>query len=165
LRGLRRLTDVLALAGGTTPEAGEITVTRAGKVSQVSEREQDLVIQAHDEVRVAPAGMVYVVGEVGRPGGFPLRHRETVTLLKAVALAEGWRRTAAPQRARVIRSAGGARSEIPVRLADVLAGRAPDLALQPGDVLFVPHSQAKGAMARAAEAAVQVATGVVIWRR
>lgn len=169
LRGPRPLRDVLALAQGLAPDAGgEITIVRGSRTITIATArllEDDPGVEPYDTIRVAKAGVVYVVGEVGRAGGFPLREPQPVTVLKALALAEGLRRTAAPQRAKIIRTAGGRREEIPVRLSDVLAGRAPDPRLAAGDVLFIPHSQAKGAALRAAEAAVQVATGVVIWRR
>lgn len=180
LRGRRRLTDVLALAEGLAPDAGsEITIARprpgggdelfrvgARDLLQFSATDQhNPWVQAHDTVRVSKAGVVYVVGEVGKAGGFPLRDQEQISVLKALSLAEGLRRTAAPQRSKILRTQDGRRQEIPVRVGDILQGRAPDLALVPNDVLFIPTSQAKGALARGAEAAIQVATGVVIWRR
>jgi polysaccharide export outer membrane protein len=169
LRGPRPLSDVLALAEGLAPDAGsEITIARGSQTFTIETHrllEGNPRIEPHDTVRVAKAAFIYVVGEVGRAGGFPLRAQQPVSLLQALSLAEGLRRTASAQRAKIIRRAGGSREEIPVRLGDVLAGRAPDLSLQPGDILFIPHSRAKGAALRAAEAAVQAATGVIIWRR
>jgi hypothetical protein len=44
-----------------------------------------------------------------------------------------------------------------------MTGKAEDLALRPNDILFVPDSTAKKAGIRAIEAAIQTATGVVIW--
>jgi polysaccharide export outer membrane protein len=175
LRGRRRLSDVLAVAEGLAPDAGsEITILRprppAGdQILTVATR--DLMVdnpwvEALDTVRVSKAGIVYVVGEVERAGGFPLKDQEAITVLKALSLAARLRPTAARQQARIIRTTtGGAREEVPVRVGDILDGRAPDLVLAPHDVLFIPHSQARRAAARAAEAAIQLAAGVVIWRR
>jgi polysaccharide export outer membrane protein len=181
LRGPRRLSDVLALAAGLAPDAGsEISIARplaagneqsfevpvAGLLSRAGRPEHNPWVQAHDTVRVARAGVVYVVGEVVRAGGFPLKNQETMTVLQALSLAEGLKRTAAPQRATILRrAANGAPRETPVKIRDVLAGRAPDPALGPSDVLFVPDSQARTAAGRAAEAAIQITTGVIIWRR
>jgi len=169
LRGPRRLADVLALAGGLTAEAsGEITILRprgdGDQVWTVSARDNPWD-EAHDTVRASKAGVVYVVGEVGRAGGFPLRDQEPISVLKALSLAGGLGRTASARRARIIRTAQGFREEIPVQVGDILDGRVPDVPLVPGDVLFIPNSRAKGAAARAAEAAIQMATGVIIWRR
>jgi polysaccharide export outer membrane protein len=180
LRGARRLSDVLALAEGLAPEAGsEITISRPlpgntehaidvpvpALLSLDGRPEHNPWIEPHDTIRVSQAGVVYVVGEVGRAGGFPLRNQERMTVLKALSLAEGLRRTAAPQRTKVLRRSGGAAQELPVRLRDLLEGRAPDLPLAPEDILFIPNSQARTVAGRAAEAAIQVATGVIIWRR
>jgi len=193
LRGPRRLSDVLAMAGGLAPDAGsEIRISRPAPAAHRQGREQgfpeqgflvgarDLLgpdgsehdnpsILAYDTVRVSRAGIIYVVGEVGRPGGFPLKDQEPITVLKALSLAEGLKRTSAPQRARILRHHREGelplRQETPVRLRDILDGQAPDPNLEPNDILFVPHSQARSALGRAAEAAIQITTGVVIWRR
>jgi len=180
LRGPRRLSDVLALAEGLAPEAGsEITVSRSkqeggeqtftvpvrGLLSLNGQEENNPWIQAHDTIRVAKAGIVYVIGEVGRAGGFPLKDQEQITVLKALSLAEGLRRTASPQKSKIIRTAGEQKTETLVNVRHILEGRAPDTLLAPNDILFVPHSQAKSAMGRAAEAAIQITTGVIVWRR
>lgn len=180
LRGPQRLSEVLAMAEGLSPESGgEIVIDRprptGGEESlRVATRgllrlngglENNPWVEGGDTIRVSKAGVVYVVGEVGRAGGFPLKSQEPVTVLKALSLAEGLRRTAAPQRAKIIRAQGTEQQEIPVKLRDILEGRAPDTPLAEGDILFVPNSQARSAMGRAAEAAIQVTTGVIIWRR
>ena len=180
LRGPRRLADVLALAEGLAPESGsEVTISRPlpdgrektytvptrGLLSLDRSEESNPWVLAGDTVRVSKAGVVYVVGEVGRSGGFPLKDQEQITVLKALSLAEGLRRQAAAQKAKIIRNVGAERHEAPIKLRDILDGRAPDPPLAPGDILFVPNSQARSAMGRAAEAAIQVTTGVIIWRR
>ena len=89
-------------------------------------------------------------------------------VLKGIALAQDLKPTAIRQKAVIIRRRAGApegREEIPVDLKKILAGRAPDAALQPNDILFVPDSTGKKALRRAAEAAVQISTGLLIWRR
>jgi polysaccharide export outer membrane protein len=55
--------------------------------------------------------------------------------------------------------------EIPVDLRKIFRGDASDVPMRPDDILFVPNSAAKSASMRAIEASIQVATGVVIWRR
>ena len=71
------------------------------------------------------------------------------------------------QNAKILRAASGQtkREELPVNVKAILDGKAPDVTMKPEDILFVPSSQPKRAAARAAEAAIQVATGVIIWRR
>ncbi len=122
-----------------------------------------------DRVTVPRAGVVYVVGAVNRAGGFTLKEgREEMTVLKALALAEDLKPTAIRDKSMIIRGShehDQARQEIPVDLGKVLAGKMPDPRLEPNDILFVPDSTAKRALRRSAEAAVQIATGVIIWRR
>jgi len=122
-----------------------------------------------DRVTVQRAGVVYVVGAVNRAGGFPLTDNvEEMTVLKALALAQDLKSTAVRNKAVIIRKnsqAAEGREEIPVDLKRVLAGRAPDIAMLPNDILFVPDSMGKKALRRAAEAAIQLTTGVIIWRR
>ena len=50
-------------------------------------------------------------------------------------------------------------------LKDLLNGRLDDFALEPNDILFVPDSSSKTALYRGSEAIIQMATGLVIWRR
>ena len=123
------------------------------------------LILAHDVIRVAKAGVIYVLGAVKKPGGFRIKDQETVTVLRAVSLAGGLRRHAAPRKSRIIRQSRGLKHEIPVSIRDILRDRAPDSPLEPNDILFIPDSRAKNALSRSAEAAIQMGTGIVIWRR
>jgi len=111
--------------------------------------------------------MVYVVGQVSRAGGFVLHENETISALQALSLAGGLDRTASPKNARILRSAGNAasRTEIAINLNKILQGRSPDVPMQPNDILFVPASGSKKVAVRALEAAIQVGTGIAIWRR
>ncbi len=119
-----------------------------------------------DIVKVSQAGIVYVVGDVKKPGGFRLKNNESITVLQAIALAEGMNRTAAQTRARIIRTeADGQRRELPLNLARLLGGRSPDPLLQPKDIVFVPSSAGKTAAYRGMESVLQIVSGVVIFRR
>ena len=121
-------------------------------------------LQAHDTVNVPRAQIVYVLGDVRRPGGFPLRDEEGLTALQALALAEGPMPTAATKSARVIRRANP-EEENNVDLRSILAGKSADFALQPNDILFVPASTTKRTSMKVAEAVMQMAVGAVIFRR
>jgi polysaccharide export outer membrane protein len=124
-------------------------------------------VDAGDVIKVARAGIIYVVGEVKKPGGFTLKTNENITVLQALALAEGILKTAAKGRARIIRtdSLSGARREIPLDIGKILAGKAQDPELASRDILFVPGSGAKTALYKSGEAALQIVSGVIIWRR
>jgi polysaccharide biosynthesis/export protein len=165
----RPLLQVIALAGGLAREAGAaVIVERVGGGSveiPVAElaggagARPDLLVHPGDVVKVTSAGVVYVVGAVRRPGGFPLDSRTGLTVLQAIALGEGLAAKAAKGRTTVIRTGdGGERVEIRVDLGDVLAGRAPDLRLQARDVVYVPNSAVKSVAIGAVDALVSMVT-------
>jgi len=120
-----------------------------------------------DRVTVQRAGIVYVLGAVNRPGGFPLKTgQEKMTVIQALALAEDLKPTAAQKRAMIIRknpATTDGREEIAVNLTKVLEGHEHDSQLQANDILFVPDSAGKRALRRGAEAAVTAATYGIIY--
>ena len=121
-----------------------------------------------DWVTVPPADVIYVVGAVHKSGGFELTtEHDKLSVMQAIALAEDLKPTARRNDALIIRrnsSAPNGRMQIAVNLRNIFAGKSPDLPLQPDDILFVPESAGKKALTRGAEAAIQVATGVAIYR-
>jgi polysaccharide biosynthesis/export protein len=107
------------------------------------------------------------VGAVNLAGGFVLSNdRAQMTVLKAIALAQSIKSTAAPQRAMIIRKSPNSpegTEQIPLDLSKILKGRLPDRKLLADDILVVPDSASKKALHRAAEAAAQ-ASSLVIYR-
>lgn len=119
-----------------------------------------------DIVKVIRAGLVYVVGEVKKPGGFVLKGDEPMTVLKAIALAEGLTSTSKKSGARIIRprSVKGEKQEIPINLSKILAGKAPDPVLTATDVLFIPNSNGKTVAYKGTEVAISTLVSLFIWR-
>ncbi len=195
LPGPRRLLDVLSLAGGVKPDAGSrVILTRqmkwgalpitgskidgTGGFSTASLSLDDLLtsatpsdnvfIRPGDVISVPKADIIYVVGDVKKAGGFALSSHPSVSVLQAVALAEGIDHDASPSRAKILRptpGGDGKPKEIPVDISKILAGQSPDVPLFANDVLFVPNSALKSGSRRAAEAILQTATGIAIYRR
>ena len=188
----RTLVQMLSVAGGLRSDAGSwLVVTRkdpremahptqptadfATGVTEIripvagilngSDSRAGMWVVPNDVISVAKGEMVFVMGEVKKPGGFVLGDREHLSLLKALSLAEGLQSSAAPRRARVLRETAGERSEISVDIAKILAGKDQDLYLMPDDVLFVPTNTTKKIAIRTIEAAIQAGTGIAIWRR
>lgn len=190
------LLDALSKAGGLAPDAGSTAIiTRHDSTTATSwltgnsaslqaegtvkvdlqkllatgDPRLDLAIYPGDKITVLRAGVVYVVGAVQRPGGFPLSNgSDKMTVLQAVALGEGLKPTALRKKAMIIRRGRKfprGREEIPVNLKNILSGHAPDPGLEANDILFIPDSTSKRALRRGAEAALQIATGLVIWGR
>jgi polysaccharide export outer membrane protein len=119
-----------------------------------------------DIVKVTRGGIVYVIGDVKKPGGFVLKSDQNMSVLKAIALAEGLNSTSAKSRTKIIRTDehSGKRTEFPIDLGKVLAGKAPDTPLRPADIVFVPNSSGKTVLYKGTEAAVATASGLAIWR-
>lgn len=118
-----------------------------------------------DIVKVTRAGIVYVVGEVRKPGGFTLKSNKKISVLQAVALSEGFLPTAAKSSARIFRTdeQSGERKEIRLDVNKIMAGKSADPNLQANDILFVPNSVAKVTFTRGAEVAAQTLVGLAIF--
>ena len=118
-----------------------------------------------DVISVPKAELVYVLGEVQKPGGYVLNEKEELSALQVIAMAGGFGPASAPGDSKVIRSSEGKRTELPLNLKRLIAGKVPDIVLKPRDILYVPKSVGKRAALRTMEAAVQTVTGIVIYRR
>lgn len=192
VQGRKTLVEVLSLAGGVRADAGPtVIVTRqaewgpipvesakpdpSGQFSTAeidlqaissAERPQDnIAIKPNDIISVQTAHLVYVIGEVERSGGFILTRRDGLSVLQALSMAGGMKGTASAKNARILRKDdNGPKEGRPVDLSALLNGKAADFDLEPDDILFIPDSRPKKAIARAAEAALQTITGVAIWR-
>jgi polysaccharide biosynthesis/export protein len=174
--GPRRLMDIISAAGGLTEKAGgTVAFTRTDRPNTpevvtlsrnpMGALQNNVQVFPGDTIVVSRAGVVYVVGEVGKPSGFTMDKNETLTVLQALALAEGVKSTASFDRAKLIRRSPDGVTEIPINLKQILAGRSPDRTLQPEDIIFVPTSMTKSAARRTVDSIVQIATGVAIYRR
>ena len=126
----------------------------------------DVPVYPGDVVKVTRAELVYVVGEVTRPGGFELKSNENISVLQAVALAQGLTHTSAAAHSKIIRTdpATGQRQEIPIDIKKVLAGRVADPLLTARDIVFVPNSVGRTAMYRSLDAIISVGTGLAVYR-
>jgi polysaccharide export outer membrane protein len=112
---------------------------------------------------VSRSGIVYVLGDVGKPGGFLVGNNDRLTVLQAIALAQGANRTAALNRAKLIRMDDGRRQEVPVPLQKILSAKTSDQPLADGDILFVPSSGTKNTL-RTMESVLPAVAGAAIYR-
>jgi polysaccharide export outer membrane protein len=194
VQGRKTLLEMLSMAGGIDAEAGHnIKITRRKEYGSIplssavadpsgnyivadvdltslldaSNPQENIEVRPYDVITVPRGELIYVMGQVRRPGGFVLRQRENMSALQALSLAEGLDQAASPQNARILRTVVGApqRTEIYVDLRKILQGKSSDVQLQPNDVLFIPNSVPKRAVIRGLEAALQVGTGLAIYRR
>jgi polysaccharide export outer membrane protein len=192
LRGKLTLMELLSASGGLTQEAGsKLQITRQTmwgplplqnahpdasgtfSIGEVNLSEllagnpaENILLCPNDTVSVPRARLIYVLGDVHKPGGFPLREAESASVLQAIALAQGPMATASRKHVHILRTQlGGVRQDIPINLEKILDREHPDVLLQPEDVLYVPNSKAKNATLRGLETAIQMGTGLVIWGR
>jgi polysaccharide biosynthesis/export protein len=151
----------------TLPPALSNTITvNLNELMESGDPVNNIILQAGDIVTVPHAGIVYVLGAVGRPGGFILANdRSHMTTLKMLALAGGLNHTAKSNHAVIIRKdRQGQQHEQTVDLQKVVQRKAEDVRLEASDVLYVPDSNAKKALYRAGEIAIGIGTGLALYR-
>jgi len=128
----------------------------------------NIPIFAGDVVSIPRAGIVYVAGAgIAQPGGYVLQsHGEQITVLKAVALARGTTTYAKKDDAVIFRMnpATGQREQIPVHIKEIEKNKTEDVAMKDNDILYIPDSAGKKALARGAEAAIGIGSAVAIYR-
>jgi len=152
LLGPHRMLDFISAAGGFTPRAGKtanVTALEDPEHPRILElgssgKDSNPELSAGDTIVISQMGLIYVLGEVRRPGGFLLNREDALTVMQSLALAEGILPTAAKSSAKLIRTTAKGRDEIPLNLQAILKSRTTDLAMQDNDILFVPSSTAKG---------------------
>lgn len=180
------LLDAIARAEGLSEAAGpEILVISyrgaAGDEQRLIERllvrdlidsakpESNLLLHGGEEIRVPEARRIFVTGNVKKPGSFLVREDNQMTVMRALALAEGL--SPYPQKyAYIYRKAdsSGGKAEIQVELARIIKRQAVDIPLEPDDTLYVPEDSTRRAVIGSAEKIVAfgmaTVSGVLIWR-
>ena len=181
------LLDALTRAEGLNPDAaGEILVTHPGPegdkknvlVQRIPVRglidqadpELNVKLSGGEEIRVPEVGKVFVNGNVKKPGAFAVEDASDMTVMKALALAEG----TLPFTAKIAyiyrpddRTSG--RHKIPIQLGKILSRKAPDVPMQPRDILYVPDNSGRRMTANTIEKILgfgtSTASGVLVYRR
>jgi polysaccharide export outer membrane protein len=174
--GVRMLNDVITAAGGLLPTAAsKVIITR--KTDQgtpitvdynpeaVTPEIPQVQIFPGDIVLVPRAGIVYVLGNVMRAGGYVLDGRRPLTVEVVMALAGGGGHAAALNHAQIVRTLeDGRKEEIAINVDRIFKGRAPDVNLKDGDILYVPTSNGKLAAQQAISSALSIGTSVTIYK-
>ncbi|HWT65167.1 MAG TPA: SLBB domain-containing protein, partial [Terracidiphilus sp.] len=166
-----QLLDLVSAAAGFTQTAGRlVTITHRNSaqppqavVLDGNAGAQNPELLPGDTVEVQRAGLVYVIGDVMRPGGFPVDPRQKLTVLQTLTLAWGPTQNAALNKALLIREQKEGRTVTTLNLKRLLRGQDPDIPVMDHDILFVPNSAVKNLWNRTAESVVQSAAGVSIY--
>ena len=155
------LLEAITRAGGLSPDAGrDILITkpmesassgaplirRVPVKSLIDLADPDVNIQltGGEEIRVPEVGKIFVLGNVKKPGAYPIQGDSDTTVLTLLALAEGLTPNASNQAYVLRREAGaGSKTEITVELKKVMERKALDPALVASDVLYVPDNKGR----------------------
>lgn len=193
LAGRKTLFEILTEVDGLRPDAGyTIKITRQRQwgpiplpdceldasgqfyVAEVSVRSvmeardprENIVIMPHDIISVPRGQVLYILGAVKKSGGFVLGDASSITVLQALALADGLDTNAASRGARIMRLVPGQsqRAQIAVDVKQIFAGKAADVGLAGGDILFIPSRASAKGIARVAETALTTVTGAILYR-
>jgi polysaccharide export outer membrane protein len=175
-----RLLDLISAASGLTQNAGRLVSvfhrqdehvghpvvldpngTALGNPDGKADHNPEL--EPGDTVLVSRAGLVYVIGDVIRPGGFAVDPVQGLTVVQALSLAWGATPNASVSKAILIRDQSGGRTLTTLNLRRMIRGQDPDQPVRDRDILFVPDSVAKNLMNKSLEAAIQSAIGVSIY--
>jgi len=170
-----RLLDLISAASGLSPNAGRlvsvfhrddpktghaVVLDSSGTDTKV---EHNPELEPGDTVLVSRAGLVYVIGDVIRPGGFAVDPVQGLTVVQALSLAWGATPNASATKAILIRDQAGGRTLTTLNLRRMIRGQDPDEPVRDRDILFVPDSAAKNLMNKSLESAIQSAIGVSIY--
>ncbi len=170
-----RLLDLISAAAGLAPSAGRLVNIFARNDPKTPHpvvldpsgtdagADHNPELMPGDTVQVSRAGLVYVIGDVVRPGGFPVDPAQGLTVVQALSLAWGPSQNAASGKALLIREQKGGRTLTTLNLNHMLHGQEPDQPIRDRDILFVPDSMAKNLWNKSVEAAIQSAIGVSIY--
>ncbi len=163
---------VLSLAGGLTDTADRTITIKRNKtgeqlkyfVSNNAGQALSDVVMVHpgDTVLIARVPMVYVMGDVSRPGEYAIATNDArVSLLQVIAMAGSANHTSKQSQVRLIRTTAQGQIEMPVRLDRMEKGKEAPLMLQADDIVYVPFSWIKNAAMSSASIAASTAGAAV----
>lgn len=146
-----RVYDLISLAGGLTEKAGNViqlihtrpndSLETFALTDLVRKPELNRIIRDGDFINVPEAGMIYVSGNVNKPGVFPLK--ETLKLSQAIAMAGGVAEDSKKKEVVLMRADSPDQAETTkqiVNLYEIEKDPGKDVILKPYDVILVPES-------------------------
>ena len=172
LLGTHTLFDAISAAGGVTPKAGKkVMIMRRGQTeAQVVEMPMgakdwsqcNVDVKPGDTVMITKAGIVYVVGDVKLPGGFVMENSR-MTVLQAIALAQGTNSTASLGKTKLIRKTATGQQETPIALDKIYTAKTPDVSLEAEDIIFIPSSKTKTGFHKGLDTILATVSGMAVY--
>ena len=103
LLGNRTVLDMIAMAGGLNENAGKVaSVFHRGNPNDIRQVKLNVSVQTPssiaasrfdllpgDTISVSRSGVIYVIGDVGRPGGFLVEHNDRLTRAAGARVGSG----------------------------------------------------------------------------
>jgi polysaccharide export outer membrane protein len=170
--GQKTLLNVLMMAGGPNAAGPTVTLTRSTQngtiplegaktdakgeystlelklkdVMNASNPAANLIMRPHDVLWVSTKQrLVYIIGQVNRPGAVELDTQDSVSAMQVLAAAGGLTSLAVPSNTAVMHvDEKGQYSKVAsINLKNVMNGKGADRMLTPGDILVVPENHVK----------------------
>ena len=154
--------EVLVSRSQPGPDGANVTLTRRITVRNLindADPAVNIKLTGGEEIRVPEVAKIYVVGNIMRPGAYPVQNGSDTTVLQMLALSEGLSPFANKSAFIYRREANGSKNEIPVALDKILARKSPDVPLVANDIFYIPDNRGKRIGVRAIEAIVGFGTG------
>jgi polysaccharide export outer membrane protein len=151
--------DILVSISQTGADGAPVVLTRRINMRGLiddADPALNLQLTGGEEIRVPEVSKIYIVGNVRKPGAFPVQDGGDTTVLQMLALAEGLMPFAGKQAFIYRREGAGAKSEIAVPLDKIMKREAPDVLLTANDILYITDRSGK----RAAFAALEKVLGI-----
>jgi polysaccharide biosynthesis/export protein len=154
--------EILVSQSQPGPEGKAVTLTRRINVRSLiddADAALNLKLTGGEEIRVPEVGKIYVVGNVKKPGAFPVQDGSDTTVLQLLALAEGLGPFPGKMAYIYRREGAGAKNEISVPLDRIMARKSPDVPLTANDILYITDNKTKRLEVRALETVIGFGTG------
>jgi polysaccharide export outer membrane protein len=191
IEGSKTLLTVLTMAGGLDhPPGSTATVVRQMKygaiplpqahpdadgshsivelplkdVSNASTPASNLIIRPNDVIDVSnDERMVYIIGEVAKPGKVELVSHDSISMMQVLAIAGGLTKIANPKNTQIMRqNSQGLYEKVGlIDLKKLSQGKSEDRLLNAGDIVVVPSSNLKAYTQVAAFTAIVTSFGLL----
>ena len=191
IEGSKTLLTVLTMAGGLDhPPGSTATVVRQMKygaiplpqahpdadgshsivelplkdVSNASTPASNLIIRPNDVIDVSnDERMVYIIGEVAKPGKVELVSHDSISMMQVLAIAGGLTKIANPRNTQIMRqNSQGLYEKVGlIDLKKLSQGKSEDRLLNAGDIVVVPSSNLKAYTQVAAFTAIVTSFGLL----
>lgn len=157
LLGRQTLLQLIAKAGGLTPDAGDIIIVVRQLQDGTSQSlrisiddlflkgdpELNIPLQPDDVVNIPVDKIVYVYvfGQVKSPGALEVKRSNIPTLLRAIAQAGGFSERASKRGVIIKRKdESGKEKTMKVNVKDIIKGKKKDIQLKENDIVIVPET-------------------------